>query len=94
MIDAFLTVLHAIAVAVGLMGPDITQAGSWIAMAVAVASLAVVVVSAATAFAGSSRSSRVHPTRTDVRHASVSQSDPDAPGHILRRGPGGPVPAA
>lgn len=95
MIDAFLSVLHAIAVAVGLMGPDIAQAGCWATVAVAVASLAViVVVSVTTESADSSRSSRVHPTRTNVLRVSVPQSDPDAPGHILRRGPGGAVTAA
>lgn len=95
MIDALLTALHAIAAAVGLMGPDIAQAGSWIAVAAAVASLAVVIIASVTsASAGSGRFSRIHPTRTDVQHASVAQSDPDAPGHILRRGPGRAIAAA
>jgi len=95
MIDALFSLLRAVVAGAGLLAPDIAQVDSWAVVALAVAALAVVVIAS---LSGASRDtggqSRVHPARTDVCDAVLAQSDPDAPGHILRRGPSPAVPAA
>lgn len=97
MIDAFLSLLRTIAASLGMIAPDVAQVG---ALGVAAASVAVATVALAAlavivaAAVGGRRPSPVHPARSDVLHAPVAQSDPDAPGHILRRGPSGAVLAA
>lgn len=40
------------------------------------------------------RGSPTHPTRRSELSAPLTQSDPDAAGHVLRRGPGRAAPAA
>ncbi|MBN9224664.1 MAG: hypothetical protein J0I51_07875 [Microbacterium sp.] len=67
---------------------DPVSTGSLVAVAVLVLSVAaLVVVALATLYAGPS-GPRTHPTRHTELTAPLAQSDPDAAGHVRRRGPG------
>jgi len=97
MIDAFLTLLRVIAISVGVVPQGVTPLTSLavVASAVAVAAAAAMLMAAvAASTAGLSARDRVHPARSDILRAPVAQSDPAAPGHILRRGPSTAVLAA
>ncbi len=88
MIDTLRSVVRELISGIGMLAPDVAQIGALSAVAVAVATLAVVVLvaTAASTLEGAS------PTR--VLAAPLAQSDPDAPGHVLRRGPSRAAPAA
>ena len=97
MIDAFLLLLRTIAVAVGILPTGVSPITSLAVVAAGIAlAAAVLVVMAAGAATRPDRSAhdRIRPARSDVLSAPVAQSDPDAPGHILRRGPSAALPAA
>lgn len=96
MIDMLLALLRVAVTGAGLLAPDVAQSGSWavVAVALAVLAAAVLVPSLSGGSAHTGDPHRAHPARTDVRDAVVAQSDPAAPGHILRRGPSPAVPAA
>ncbi|MFL0565931.1 DUF6412 domain-containing protein [Microbacterium sp. 179-I 1D1 NHS] len=62
---------------------------SGFALTVALLALAVLTLALlATAVHASTRGAAPHPTRRIELTAPLAQSDPDAPGHIRRRGPG------
>ncbi|MEV5042057.1 hypothetical protein [Microbacterium sp. LMI1x-1-1.1] len=70
----------------GLIAVDPSMTVS--ALTVALLALAVLTLALlATALHPSSRGSAPHPTRRTELTAPLGQSDPDAPGHIRRRGP-------
>lgn len=70
-----------------IVAVDPSMSGS--ALTVALLALAVLTLSLlATALHAASRGSTPHPTRRIELTAPLAQSDPDAPGHIRRRGPG------
>lgn len=97
MIDAFVLVLRAIGVAVGVVPAGASPLPSLAVVAAGIAAAAaVVMVMAAVSATTRERTSydRIRPARSDMRRAPVAQSDPDAPGHILRRGPSAALPAA
>ncbi|EIC07506.1 MAG: hypothetical protein BGN98_09105 [Microbacterium sp. 69-7] len=97
MIDAFLLLLRTIGVAVGILPAGVSPITSLAVVAAGIAlAAAVLVVMAAGAATRPDRSAhdRIRPARSDVLSAPVAQSDPDAPGHILRRGPSAALPAA
>lgn len=69
-----------------LVAVDPSLSGS--ALTVALLALAVLTLALlATALYASTRGSAPHPTRRIELTAPLAQSDPDAPGHIRRRGP-------
>ncbi|EPD85181.1 hypothetical protein HMPREF1529_01796 [Microbacterium sp. oral taxon 186 str. F0373] len=97
MIDAFLLLLRTIAVAVGILPTGVSPITSLAVVAAGIAlAAAALVVMAAGAATRPDRSAhdRIRPARSDVLSAPVAQSAPDAPGHILRRGPSAALPAA
>jgi hypothetical protein len=100
MIDAFLLLLRTIGVAVGVLPAGVSPITSLAVVAAVAAGIALaaaaLVVMAAGAATRPDRSAhdRIRPARSDVLSAPVAQSDPDAPGHILRRGPSAALPAA
>lgn len=97
MIDAFLLLLRTIGVAVGILPTGVSPITSLAVVAAGIAlAAAALVVMAAGAATRPDRSAhdRIRPARSDVLSAPVAQSDPDAPGHILRRGPSAALPAA
>lgn len=70
-----------------LVAVDPSLSGS--ALTVALLVLAVLTLALlATAVHASARGAAPHPTRRIELTAPLTQSDPDAPGHIRRRGPG------
>ena len=74
--------------AVGLVvAVDPSMSGS--ALTVALLALAALTLALlATALNAASRGAAPHPTRRIELTAPLTQSDPDAPGHVRRRGPG------
>lgn len=97
MIDTLRFVVRELISGIGMLAPDVAQIGalSAVAVAVAVATLAVVVLvaTAASTLEGASPT-RVRSARSRLLAAPLAQSDPDAPGHVLRRGPSRAAPAA
>jgi len=79
--------LHVVLNAVGLLvAVDPSMSGS--ALTIALLALAVLTLALlATALHAAARGSTPHPTRRIELTAPLAQSDPDAPGHIRRRGP-------
>ncbi len=76
-----------------IVAVDPSTSGSALTMALlalAVLTLAVL----ATALHATTRGSTPHPTRRIELTAPLAQSDPDAPGHVRRRGPGQATAAA
>jgi hypothetical protein len=96
MIDAFLLVLRTIGVAVGILPAGVSPITSLavVAAGIALAAAVLVVMAAGAATRPIALHDRIRPARSDVLSAPVAQSDPDAPGHILRRGPSAALPAA
>ncbi len=96
MIDIIVRILRALLAAAGLLGlADPTASGSLAVVAVvalAVAALLVAVV--ADAAHTHPRGAGSHPTRCYELRAPLAQSDPDAAGHVRRRGPGRALAAA
>ncbi|GAB2695872.1 hypothetical protein BKA24_001255 [Microbacterium marinum] len=83
MVDVLRLVLEVLGLVVAV---DPSMGGS--AFAVAVLALAALTVALlATAAHASTRGAAPHPTRRIELAAPLAQSDPDAPGHIRRRGP-------
>ena len=67
----------------------VDPAASGSALTVALLALAVLTLALiATAVHAGTRGAAPHPTRLIELTAPLAQSDPDAPGHIRRRGPG------
>ena len=95
MIETIAALLRAMLTGLGLIAVlDPASTGSLVAVAVLVLSIAaLVVVALATLHAGPS-GPRTHPTRHTELTAPLAQSDPDAAGHVRRRGPGLAVAAA
>ncbi|AUG29097.1 MULTISPECIES: hypothetical protein [Microbacterium] len=95
MIDTLRSVVRELISGIGMLAPDVAQIGALSAVAVAVATLAVVVLvaTAASTLEGASPT-RVRSARSRLLAAPLAQSDPDAPGHVLRRGPSRAAPAA
>lgn len=95
MIETIAALLRAMLTGLGLIAVlDPVSTGSLVAVAVLVLSVAaLVVVALATLHAGPS-GPRTHPTRHTELTAPLAQSDPDAAGHVRRRGPGLVVAAA
>lgn len=95
MIEAIGTLLRATLAALGLLAlvaPDMS--GSLVTVAVVALALTLLAVAVVTAGTGSKRNTSAdHPTRRAELVAPLAQSDPDAAGHVRRRGPGR-VPAA
>ncbi|ODT28273.1 MAG: hypothetical protein ABS63_05030 [Microbacterium sp. SCN 70-27] len=89
MIETIAALLRAMLTGLGLIAVlDPVSTGSLVAVAVLVLSVAaLVVVALATLYAGPS-GPRTHPTRHTELTAPLAQSDPDAAGHVRRRGPG------
>lgn len=95
MIETIAALLRAMLTGLGLIAVlDPVSTGSLVAVAVLVLSVAaLVVVALATLHAGPS-GPRTHPTRHTELTAPLAQSDPDAAGHVRRRGPSLVVAAA
>lgn len=95
MIETIAALLRAMLTGLGLIAVlDPVSTGSLVAVAVLVLSVAaLVVVALATLYPGPS-GPRTHPTRHTELTAPLAQSDPDAAGHVRRRGPGVVVAAA
>jgi len=95
MIDTLRSVVRELISGIGMLAPDVAQIGALSAVAVAVATLAVVVLvaTAASTLEGASPT-RVRSARSRLLAAPLAQSDPDAAGHVLRRGPSRAAPAA
>lgn len=96
MIDTFVALLRAALAGLGLLTfVDPTDAGTLAAVAVVLLSVAALVVATLTASTPvGARGSRAHPTRRAELAAPLAQSDPDAAGHVRRRGPGRAAAAA
>jgi len=90
MIDAITGLLRAMLTAFGLLAlaaPDVS--GSLLTVAVVALAVALLVIAVVAASVGiRERESAVHPTRRAELFAPLTQSDPDAAGHVRRRGPG------
>lgn len=96
MIDTVIGFLREVAAWLGILTPiDPGLTGSLAALTVVLVAVAVLAVTAiALAAPARPRGARGHPTRRAELVAPLTQSDPDAAGHILRRGPGRAAPAA
>lgn len=96
MIDAITGFLGVLRAMLGLLVlADPAMSGSFVTVAVLVLAVSVVVIAViAASVPTQQRGSAVHPTRRIELSAPLTQSDPDAAGHIRRRGPGQVVPAA
>ncbi len=88
MVDTIVGFLRVVFEVVGrLVAVDPSASGS--ALTVALLALAVLTLALfATAVHAGTRGAAPHPTRRIELTATLAQSDPDAPGHIRRRGPG------
>ncbi len=86
--------LHVVLEVLGLLvAIDPSMSGS--AFTIALLALAALTLTLlATALHAATRGSTPHPTRRIELTAPLTQSDPDAPGHIRRRGPGQATAAA
>lgn len=97
MIDAIAAVLRLALAAIGLLAlvDPVATTGSLATAAVFLLAIALLLVVAGAASALRNGHAVVtHPTRRIALHAPLAQSDPDAPGHIRRRGPGQAAQAA
>lgn len=89
MIDAIAGFLRAALGVVGLLTlTDPAASGSLVAVAVALAVALVVLAVVVTNRHAPARGPAAHPTRRTELTAPLAQSDPDAEGHVRRRGPG------
>ncbi|TDL44052.1 DUF6412 domain-containing protein [Microbacterium oleivorans] len=88
MIDTIIDFLRLVLEVFGLLATvDSSMSGS--TLAVALLALAVLTLALlATAVHAATRGSAPHPTRRIELTAPLAQSDPDAAGHVRRRGPG------
>ncbi|KXC05580.1 hypothetical protein [Microbacterium hominis] len=95
MIDTLRSVVRELISGIGMLAPDVAQIVAQVAGAILGAMLAVValVATAASTLEGASPT-RVRSARSRLLAAPLAQSDPDAPGHVLRRGPSRAAPAA
>ncbi len=96
MIDIIAGILRALLAAAGLLAlTDPAASGSFAVVAVVALAVAMFVV-AVIAYAAHShtRGAAAHPTRRSELRAPLAQSDPDAAGHVRRRGPGRALAAA
>ncbi|GAA3037335.1 hypothetical protein [Microbacterium dextranolyticum] len=96
MIDAISGLVRAMLAMLGLLAlADPAATGSLSAVAVLVLAVALLVVAViAASVAARGLGARIHPTRRAELRAPLTQSDPAAPGHVRRRGPGRAVAAA
>ena len=96
MVDTIASLLHSLLAAIGLLAlADPATSGS--VATVTVMLLAAIVLIVATSSAATHvprRGSPTHPTRRSELLAPLTQSHPDAAGHVRRRGPGRPAAAA
>lgn len=89
MIETIAALLRAMLTGLGLIAVlDPVSTGSLVAVAVLVLSVAALVVVALATLYADPRGPRTHPTRHTELTAPLAQSDPDAAGHVRRRGPG------
>lgn len=90
MIDAVSALLRALLAALGLLALiDPVMSGSLLTVAVVAIAVTIAVVAVIAASEHThARVSAAHPTRHAELLAPLTQSDPDAPGHVRRRGPG------
>lgn len=94
MIDALISLLRAVLLALGSVPvPELTAAGALVSITVLIAVTLLLLITALGAHRGVP-STPPHPTRNDERTAPLTQSDPDAAGHVRRRGPSIAAPAA
>lgn len=96
MIDIIAGILRALLAATGLLAlADPTASGSLTVVAVVALALAALLVAVvADAAPAYPRGAASHPTRCSELRAPLAQSDPDAAGHVRRRGPGRVLAAA
>ncbi len=97
MIDVIAALARAILTGIGLLAlvDPATTTGALSAAAVLVLAIALLVVATGAAIAlRRGHASTGRPSRRIELHAPLTQSDPAAPGHIRRRGPGQAAPAA
>ncbi|MBN9177830.1 MAG: hypothetical protein J0I43_10730 [Microbacterium sp.] len=96
MIDIIAGVLRAVLATAGLLALADPAASSSIAVvaAVALALTMLVVAIVGAAARANPRGATSHPTRRSELRAPLAQSDPDAAGHVRRRGPGQVLAAA
>jgi len=96
MIDIIAGILRALLAAAGLLAlTDPAASGSFAVVAVVALAVAMFVVAEiAHAAYTSPRRDAAHPTRRSELRAPLAQSDPDAAGHVRRRGPGRVLAAA
>ncbi len=96
MVDTITSLLRSLFAAIGLLAlADPAASGS--VATVTVMLLAAIVLIVATSGAATHmprRGSPAHPTRRSELSAPLTQSDPDAAGHVRRRGPGQAAAAA
>lgn len=90
MIDAIADVLRGMLTVLGLLAlADAAAGGPVLTVAVvALAALLLVVAVVTATHVRAPRGSAAHPTRRAELRAPLAQSDPDAAGHVRRRGPG------
>ena len=90
MIDIIAGILRALLAAAGLLAlADPTASGSLAVVTVVALAVAMLVVAVIAHAAHShTRGAAAHPTRRSELRAPLAQSDPDAAGHVRRRGPG------
>lgn len=96
MIDALSSFVRLFVSTVGLVAlPDAAALGVAGAVALVVVSVvALVIATIGAVVPGATGSPRRHPTRDSELTAPLTQSDPDAAGHVRRRGPGAVLSAA
>ncbi|MFI8631417.1 DUF6412 domain-containing protein [Microbacterium sp. NPDC077663] len=88
MIDTIFNALRVVFEVFGILitvDPSLSGSGLTIALLALVATTLALL---ATALHAAARGSAPHPTRRIELVAPLAQSDPDAPGHVRRRGPG------
>ncbi|WP_431801680.1 DUF6412 domain-containing protein [Microbacterium sp. bgisy203] len=95
MIDTLISLWRASLAALGILAvPELTSAGALVTVTVLVAATLVLLVASVVVAPRRVGGARRHPTRDDERAAPLTQSDPDADGHIRRRGPSAAASAA
>lgn len=95
MFDTIAALVRAMLVTLGLLAlVDPASSGAVVAIAVIAIAAALIIVAAVTATSRAHAGATTHPTRRAELCAPLAQSDPDAAGHVRRRGPGQALAAA
>jgi len=96
MVYTIASLLHSLLAAIGLLAlADPATSGSVATVTVMLlAAIVLIVATSSVATRVPRRGSPTHPTRRSELSAPLTQSDPDAAGHVRRRGPGEAAPAA